>query len=74
MGTVASISSKEELKPHGSTVQIKMGTSGVCRHTQGPHRNLHGILGPLVSGTQLLLQSNHEGLETALISEAENPA
>jgi hypothetical protein len=27
-----------------------------------------------VSGTKLLLQSNHVGLETALIREAENPA
>jgi hypothetical protein len=46
----------------------------VCRQPQGPHRTLHGILGPLVSGTQLLLQSNLVGPETALIREAENPA
>ena len=38
-----------------------------------PQRTLHGILGPLVSGTQLLFQSNRLGLETALIREAENP-
>ena len=37
-------------------------------------KTLHGILRPLVSGTKLLLQSNHVGLETALIREAENPA
>jgi hypothetical protein len=37
------------------------------------HRTLHEILGPLVSGTQLLLQSNSEGTETALIREVENP-
>jgi hypothetical protein len=46
---------------------------GVCGHPQGTHRTLHGILRPLVSGTQVLLQSNHEGHETALIREAENP-
>jgi hypothetical protein len=46
----------------------------VCRHPQGLHRTLHGILRPLVSGTQLLLQSNHAGPETALIREAENTA
>jgi hypothetical protein len=28
--------------------------------------------GPLLSGTQLLFQSNHTGPETALIREAEN--
>lgn len=47
---------------------------GVCVHPQGPHRTLHGILRPLVSGTQLLLQSNRAEPETALIREAENPA
>jgi hypothetical protein len=46
---------------------------GVARHPQGPQRTLHGILGTLVSGTQLLFQSNHVGPETALIREAENP-
>jgi hypothetical protein len=50
------------------------GGHGVCRHPQGPHRTLHGILRPLVSGTQLLLQSNREGPETAIIREAENLA
>jgi hypothetical protein len=48
--------------------------SRVSGHLQGTHRILQGILGPLVSGTQLLLQSNHAGPETALIREAENPA
>jgi hypothetical protein len=47
---------------------------GVCRHPQGTNRTLQWILRPLVSGTQLLLQSNHAGPETALIREAENPA
>jgi hypothetical protein len=41
---------------------------------QGPQRTLHGILQSLMSGTQLLLQSNRAGPETALIREAENPA
>jgi hypothetical protein len=39
-----------------------------------PHRFHHGILRPLVSGTQHLLQSNRTGPETALIKEADNPA
>ena len=38
------------------------------------HRTLHGILRPLVCGTQLLLQSNRAGPETALIREAEHLA
>jgi hypothetical protein len=46
----------------------------VCGYPQGPHRTIHKILRPLVSGTQLLLQSNRAGPETALIREAENPA
>ena len=41
---------------------------------KGPHRIPHGILRPLVSGTQCLLQSNRSGPETALIKEADNPA
>jgi hypothetical protein len=43
----------------------------VSRHAQGPQSTLHGILEPLVSGTQLLFQSNPTGPETALIREAE---
>ena len=39
-----------------------------------PHRIPHGILIPLVSGTQRLLQSNLSRPETALIREAENSA
>jgi hypothetical protein len=46
----------------------------VSGHMQGPHKTLHGILRPLVSGTQRLLQSNLSGPETALIREAENLA
>ena len=42
--------------------------------SKDPHRILHGILRTLVSGTQLLLQSNHQEPETALIKEADNPA
>ena len=44
----------------------------ISRHPQGPQSTLHGTLGPLVSGTQLLFQSNCMGPETALIREAEN--
>ena len=40
---------------------------------QGPHRNIHEILRPLVSGKQLPLQSYHAGLVTAFIREAEKP-
>ena len=43
---------------------------GVCGHPQGTHR----FLRPLVSGSQLLLQYNPAGPETALIREAENLA
>ena len=39
-----------------------------------PHSVPHGILSPLVSGTQHLLQSNRAGSETALIREAEKLA
>ena len=39
-----------------------------------PHRIRHGILRPLVNGTQRLLQSNLAGRETALIKEADNQA
>ena len=56
--------------------------SGLCQHLgnilgrvwgqpQGPHRNIHKILRPWVSGKQLLLQPYHTGPETALIREAE---
>ena len=38
-----------------------------------PHRIPLGILRPLVSGTQLLLQSNHVGPQTALTRETDNP-
>jgi hypothetical protein len=37
---------------------------GVGRHTQGPQKTLHVILGPLVSGTPLLFQSNCTGPES----------
>ena len=47
---------------------------GVCLDPQCPHRTLHEIVEPLVSGTQLLLQFNLVGPETALIREAEIPA
>ena len=39
-----------------------------------PQRITHGILRPLGSGTQHLLQFNLPGTETALTREADNPA
>ena len=39
-----------------------------------PHRITYGILRPLVSGTQHLLQYNRAGPETALTRETDNPA
>ena len=36
----------------------------VSGYPQGPQSTLHGILGPLVSGTQLLFQSNRAGPES----------
>jgi hypothetical protein len=50
------------------------GTLGTeSSDTPKVYRTLHRILRPLVSGTQLLLQSNCAGPETALLREAENP-
>jgi hypothetical protein len=43
----------------------------VCGLPQGPHSTLDRILGPLVSGTQLLLQSSCMVPKTALIREAD---
>jgi hypothetical protein len=40
---------------------------------KGPHRIPHGILRPLVSGTQHLPRSNREEPETALTREADDP-
>ena len=39
---------------------------------KGPHRIPHGILRPLVSGTQCLPQSNRAEPETALTREADD--
>jgi hypothetical protein len=56
----------------GSTIVPGPGESAdTCKDL---HRIRHGILRPLVSGTQLLLQSNRSGPETALIKEAGNSA
>jgi hypothetical protein len=57
---------------HFSTVVTGLGESADTR--KDPHRINHGILRPLVSGTQCLLQSNRSGRQTALIKEAGNPA
>jgi hypothetical protein len=62
---------------------LKISPSGPLQHwgalpaespdtCKEPHRIPHGILRPLVSGTQRQLQSNHAGPETALIKEADN--
>ena len=56
----------------GSTVVPGPGES-LDTHKDS-HRICDGILRPLVSGTQRLLQSNRAGPETALIKEAGNPA
>ena len=40
---------------------------------KGPHRTPHGILRPLVSGTQHLPQSNHAEPETGVHREAGYP-
>jgi hypothetical protein len=61
----------QSLLAHCSTVVPGPGESPDTR--KDPHRIRHGILGPLVSGTQHLLQSNRAGPETALIKEAGNP-
>jgi hypothetical protein len=46
---------------------------GVGIHPQGTQKTLHTILGPLMSGTHLLFQSNHAGPEKALIRETAWP-
>ena len=46
---------------------------GVGRHPQGPSRTLYAILGPLVSGTQLLFQSNLVEPGTALGRQKTQP-
>ena len=65
---------RKELLPFWSVPAPGHLERGVGGQPQGLQSTLHGILGPLVSGTQLLFQSNHVGPETALIREAENPA
>ena len=65
---------KMKTEPFRSTPSPGYLGHRVCEHPQGPHRTLHRILRPLVSETQLLLQSNLAGPETALIRKAENPA
>jgi hypothetical protein len=43
-------------------------------HPPATHKTCHGILRPLVNGTQRLLKSNRSGPETAFVREAENLA
>ena len=45
----------------------------VSRHPQGSERTLHAILGPPVSGTQLLFNSNSAGPEIALGKQKTRP-
>jgi hypothetical protein len=54
-----------------SEFALPMESLGTCKD---PHRIPHGILRPLVSGTQHLLKSNRTRPETALTREADNPA
>ena len=62
---------RKELLPFWSVPAPGHLERGVGGQPQGLQSTLHGISGPLVSGTQLLFQSNHMGPETALIREAE---
>jgi hypothetical protein len=60
--------------PFRSTRALEYLASGVSPNTcKGPHRTPHGILRPLVSGTQHLPQSNHLEPETAGNREADYP-
>ena len=63
---------RKELLPFWSVPAPGHLERGVSGQPQGLQSTLHGISGPLVSGTQLLFQSNRTGPETALIREAEN--
>jgi hypothetical protein len=49
------------LYPILKTYPTRSPWHGVGGHPQGPKRTLHVILGPPVSGTQLLFHSNHVG-------------
>ena len=62
---------RKELLPFWSVPAPGHLERGVGGQPQGLQSTLHGISGPLVSGTQLLFQSNRTGPETALIREAE---
>ena len=52
----------------------EMGSAESPDSCKEPDRIPHGILRPLVSGTQRLLQTNLTGPETALTKEADNLA
>jgi hypothetical protein len=64
----------KNFRPFRSTPALGCLARRVSGHPQDPHRIPHGILRPLVSRTQHLLQSNRIGPETALTREADNPA
>ena len=57
---------RKELLPFWSVPAPGHLERGVSGQPQGLQSTLHGISGPLVSGTQLLFQSNRTGPETAL--------
>ena len=65
---------KRPMEPFRSTRAPGYLASRVSPNTcKGPHRTPHGILRPLVSGTQRLPQSNRAELETAVHREAGYP-
>jgi hypothetical protein len=65
---------RETTSPFHSTRALRYLASGVSPNTRkGPHRIPHGILRPLVSGTQPLPQSNRAEPVTAVNREADYP-
>ena len=64
---------RKELLPFWSVPAPGHLERGVGGQPQGLQSTLHGISGPLVSGTQLLFQSNHMGPETALRKQKTQP-
>jgi hypothetical protein len=66
--------SKKKKKREREREREREKTNKIKDWVSRTYKTCHGNLRPLVSGTQLLLQSNRVGPETALIREAENPA
>ena len=65
--------SKSHVKPFRSAPALGHLGLRVSRHPQGPERTFHTILGPPVSGTQLMFHSNCTGPETALEKQKTRP-